>query len=569
MIPVELAFCIAAFLVCCLIGEGLAEGARAIARPTPQQAAWQDLELGMFIHFAPNLRYGPDGQLIEVPPSEINPTELDTEQWVDVAEAMGAEYIVFVAKHCDGFVFWQSDTTDHGVAGAPWRDGRGDILADLSESCRKRGMKLGVYLSPADWQLGATVSGKCATDEEQRAYDEVYRAQLREVLSRYGEMMEVWFDGSVVTEVGDILRELAPNAMVFQSRYATIRWVGNEEGIAPHPAWNAVRSDAEPAMYGVYTAADGDPDGDVWLPNECDARVRRDWLWTPENHVTLKSVDQLMEMYYQSVGRGGVLLLNNTPDLTGRIPEADARRSAELGAEIGRRFSQSIAETRGEGERVRLTLGRPSEIDHVMIMEDVRRGERVREYVVEGLAGGEWRELTRGAAIGHKKIDRFEPATASEVRLTATQSAGQPIIRRLAVFAVNAAPPAAVAEADEAFEIVARWVIAEDDRGSHRMEVDLGPVCREARQYEVVFRRAAGQVTVRRVGLTIDGTEANRFVRRGPEPETYLVSITALGPETLLRASLRGAGSSGEVLVRPVVSLPKTRSGPQAIEESR
>ncbi len=534
-----------------------------IPRPTPAQLAWQDLELGMFIHFAPNLRYGPDGRLIEVPPSEINPAELDAEQWVDVAEAMGAEYVVFVAKHCDGFIFWQSDTTDHGVASTPWRDGRGDILADLSDSCRKRGMKLGVYLSPADWQFGATVSGKCATDEEQRAYDEVYRAQLREVLSRYGEMMEVWFDGSVVAEVGDILRELAPNAMVFQSRYATIRWVGNEEGIAPDPAWNAVRSDAEPAMYGVYTAADGDPDGDVWLPNECDARIRRDWLWTPENHVTLKSLDQLMEMYYQSVGRGGGLLLNNTPDLTGRIPEADARRSAEFGAEIRRRFSQSIAETRGEGKRVRLTLGRPSEIDHVMIMEDVRRGERVREYVVEGLVGDEWRELSRGTAIGHKKIDRFEPATVSEVRLTATQSAGKPIVRRLAVFAVNAAPPAPVAEEAEAFETVARWVIAEDDRGSHRMEADLGPVCREARQYEVVFHAAAGEVTVSRVELAIDGTEANRFVRHGTEPGTYLVSITAVGPETLLRATLRGADSSGEVLVRPVVSLSKPDPDPK------
>lgn len=553
MMRLELALCMSTLLIWCMVGKGLAGERAALARPTKQQAAWQDLELGMFIHFAPNLRYDAGSQLVEVPPGEVDPTELDTEQWVDVAEAMGARYIVFVAKHCDGFVFWQSDTTDHGVAGTPWRDGTGDILADLSESCRKRGMELGVYLSPADWQFNAAVSGKCPTDEEQQVYDEVYRAQLREVLSRYGEMMEVWFDGSVVTEVGDILQELAPGAMVFQSRHATIRWVGNEEGIAPDPAWNAVGSDAAPAMHGVFTAVDGDPEGDLWLPNECDARIRRDWLWTPENHMTLKSVDQLMEMYYQSVGRGGVLLLNNTPDLTGRIPEADATRSAEFGAELRRRFAQSIAETRGEGDRVRLVLDQPAEIDHVMVMESIRKGERVREYVIEGVVGDEWRELSRGTAVGHKKIDRFPPTTVSAVRFTATQSAAKPLIRRLAVFAVNAAPVAAGPVVDEAFEVAGRWVLVEGDDGSQTIEVNLGPVCRDARQYEVVFRATDGsRPRVGRVGLTIDGAEADRFIRRGPKAGTYLVSITAVGPETTLRATLRGAGSAGEVLVRPV-----------------
>ena len=402
------------------------------ARPTAEQTAWQDLELGMFIHFAPNTWQDLEGDDRSTPLCAINPTKLDADQWVNVAESMGARYIVFVAKHVGGFCMWRTDTTAYGIKDTPWRGGRGDVLADLAESCRKRGIRLGVYLSPRDDAGGAAGGGVCPTPEAQSAYDRLYRRQLTEVLSRYGEMTEVWFDGSNIIEVGDILKRWAPRAMVFQGKYATIRWVGNEDGIAPYPAWNGLSERA--ARSGTATAADGDPDGPAWLPNECDARMRDTWFWNTKNAGSLKSLDALMEIYYGSVGRGANLLLNHTPDMTGRIPEDDARRAAEFGAEIRRRFGQSLAETSGEGPVVELPFSGPATVDHVILMEDIRAGERVRSYVVEGQAGGAWIELCRGTAIGHKKIDRFGPVVVSGVRFRCLHSAEPPVIRRLAAF---------------------------------------------------------------------------------------------------------------------------------------
>jgi len=329
---------------------------------------------------------------------------------------------------------WQTDTTDYSIKSTPWRGGKGDILEDLARSCRKYGIRLGIYLSPADAKHGAKVSGRCDTPEAQEAYNRLYRQQLTEALSRYGEMFEVWFDGGNVIEVGDILKRYAPKAMIFQGKYTTIRWVGNEDGVAPYPAWNAVSQEAASAG---ATAADGNPDGTIWLPIECDARIRADWFWNTKNASTLKSVDQLMEMYYRSVGHGANLLLNLTPDTTGLIPEVDARRAAEFGAEIRRRFGKSLAETRGSGDTVELSLEKPTVIDHVITMEDIRQGERIREYVIEGLSAGEWKELCTGTAIGHKKIDRFAPVAVSAVRLRSLQSTDRPIIRKLAVYRVD------------------------------------------------------------------------------------------------------------------------------------
>ncbi len=432
-------FCSTLFLTAGIAPAAEGQQKPALARPTPEQAAWQDLEVGMFIHFAPNTWQNQEYDDLSTPLGQINPEKLDTDQWVAVARSMGARYIVFVAKHAGGFCTWQTDSTDYGIKNTPWRGGKGDVLGDLAASCRKAGVPLGVYLSPQDVKHGAAVGGKCKDAQSQEAYDKLYRRQLTEVLSRYGQLIEVWFDGSLVVEVGDILKTHAPKAMIFQGQYATIRWVGNEGGFAPYPAWNAVASAKPPAQYGVYTAQDGAPDGDRWLPNEVDtvSVTPHFWFWNSKPERKPRTLDDLVSCYYRSVGHGAVLLLNETPDRSGLIPEAEARRAAEFGAEIQRRFGKAIAEMKGRGTIVELALPQPARIDHVVTMEEITEGERVRQYAIEALVDGSWKEVCRGTAIGHKKIDAFAPVETANLRLRVTKSAAEPVIRRLAAFRVG------------------------------------------------------------------------------------------------------------------------------------
>jgi len=409
---------------------------RSPARPTPAQLAWHDLEIGTFIHIAPQTWQDSETDDLSTPLSAIDPEQLDTDAWVRAAKSMGANYIVFVAKHEGGFCWWQTDTTDFGVRKTPWRGGKGDVLADLSASCRKAGMKLGVYLSPQDRKHGIAVGGRAKDPTQQAAYETLFRKQLVEVLSKYGDMTEVWFDGNLIFDVGDILTRYAPNAVVFQGPQASIRWVGNEDGVAPDPAWNAVQYPAPGVKWGDFTSKQGVLGGNRWLPIECDARIRSTWFWHSDNERTVKSVDRLMDMYYRSVGHGAVLLLNLTPDRSGRIPDADATRAAEFGAEISRRLGTAFAEAKGTGSTLTLKLPRPAAIEHIVTMENLAQGERVREYAIEGRVDGTWKPLATGTAIGHKKIDRIVPAvTLDALRLTIVQSAGTPRIRRFAAFA--------------------------------------------------------------------------------------------------------------------------------------
>ena len=403
-----------------------------LALPTPEQTAWQDLEIGMFIHFAPNTWQDKEGDNLSTPLSAINPAQLDTDQWVECAQGLGAKYIVFVAKHIGGFCMWQTETTDYGIRNTPWRQGKGDVLGDLSQSCYKHGLKLGVYLSPRDDKFGAGTGGRCKTPEMQAAYDVLYRRQLTE-LTQYGKLVEIWFDGSLVTPVGDILKDRAPHAVVFQGPSATIRWVGNESGFAPYPIWNAVsKSDAES---GVATAMHSDPHGSVWLPIEVDVSIRRpNWFWSTTNERNLLTLDQLIEIYYRSVGHGTQLLINIPADRRGLIPDSDVARARKFGDEIRRRFGQSVAETHGTGESLTLTLPQPTPIDHVILQEDCAGGQRVRSYMLEGRYQFGWQTLLTGETIGHKTIHPLTPTVVGAVRANHPEydgRSGHPAARRV------------------------------------------------------------------------------------------------------------------------------------------
>jgi alpha-L-fucosidase len=535
-------------------GTLLARGAETpvkLARPTPEQVTWQDRELEMFLTYGPATWQGQEYDDLSTPLSEINPTKLDTDQWVETARAMGAGLLLFVAKHTGGFCWWQTNTTTYGVKETPWRGGKGDVMKDLAASCRKAGIKLGVYLSPQDLTLGAALSGRCKTPEAQARYNAIFRQQLTELLSRYGKISEVWFDGSAVVEVGDILKQYAPKAMIFQGKYATIRWVGNEDGLAPDPGWNSVWEAA--ARSGTATAQDSTPDGDTWLPIECDAMIRSGWFWRQANTPTLKSLDDLMAMYYRSVGHGAVLLLNNTPDTTGLIPEADVRRSAEFGEEIRRRFSHSIAETRGEGDIVELKLAQPARIDHVVLMEDIREGERVREYRVEGMVGNQWQELSQGTAIGHKKIDPFKAVEVAAVRFRAVQAAARPLLQQLAVYDVGRGLQELAVESERyAFRVVHEWKAFSGTKQAWL--IDLTRYCNEARQYELEFVITGGGLQVHSLALVHDGVELPDFVKPGIRRNTYLINITGLSASMQLKAVVSSGPelSYGQVTLRKV-----------------
>ena len=413
----------------------------ALALPTADQLAWQNLEVGMYVHFAPNTWQDKELDDLSTPLSQINPELLDTDQWVATATEMGAKYIIFVAKHVGGFCMWQTDTTDYSIRNTSWRGGRGDVVADLAASCRKAGMKLGLYISPRDDKFGAGGGGRCKTVDKQEEYNVLFRRQVTELLTRYGELTEVFFDGSSVVPVADILKKYAPHSMVYEvGPDATIRGAGNEEGYALYPAWNSVS--AADAKNGGAKAMHGDPNGSVWLPTEVFVSILRpDWFWSTTNEQHALSLDVLLNIYYRSVGRGAKMVLNMPPNRNGLLPVAHRARVREFGDEIRRRFGRSLAETSGSGEIITLSLPSSARIDHIVMQENCALGERVRQYRLEAHSKGRWVILGTGSAIGHKRIQPVDPTVTDAVRLIATESAARPEIRSLAVFNTGSPPP--------------------------------------------------------------------------------------------------------------------------------
>ena len=519
-----------------------------LALPTADQTAWQNLEMGMFVHFAPNTWQGVEQDNLSTPLLEINPKQLNTDQWASTAVDLGAKYIVFVAKHSGGFCMWQTETTDYGIRNTPWRGGHGDVLADVSASCQKFGLKLGVYVSPRDAKHDAGIGGLCKTPAQQKIYNALYRRQLTEVLSRYGSMVEIWFDGSIVIPVGDILERYAPHAMIFQGPHATIRWAGNEDGFVPYPAWNSIS--AADAKTGVATALNSDPNGSVWMPNEVDVSILRpNWFWSETSQRNLLTLDAMMEIYYRSIGRGAQLLLNLPPDTTGLMPAEDVTRAQQFGKEIERRFGKSVAETSGSGETVTLPLPAGARMDTFLMQEDCSFGERVRQYRIEARQEGKWVTLGTGTAIGHKRIQPVAPTSADAVRLVAVESAASPIIRRLAVFDTQTPPPKnwdAPATA-WAYDEVGSW-------SDYSFHIDVTDKILAATQYRLRFVPQAGwgecADPIEHVTVQIGGVEEPTLLRHLPGSRDVLIlTMTGIGQKVILKGRLKCA-AMGTILLR-------------------
>ena len=521
-----------------------AVGAPRPALPTQAQLDWQDLELGMFVHFAPNTWQDKEYDDLSSAPADIIPA-LDTAQWAETALALGARYIVLVAKHTGGFCLWQTDTTDYSIRSTPWRGGHGDVMADLATVCAQRGLRLGVYLSPRDDRHGAGLSGRCATPEAQAAYNELYRRQLTELLTRYGPIVELWLDGSSVVPTGDLIARHAPNAMVFQGPQATIRWVGNEDGFAPYPCWNAIA--ATDAKTGIATALHGDPSGDVWMPVEVDVSIRRpNWFWSTTNAAHLVSLDDLVEIYYRSVGRGTQLLLNLPPDRTGRIPEADASRAKQFGDEIRRRFGAPLGQTGGVGRSMVLSFERPTRVDHVVLQETLNRGERVRAWKLEGYAWDHWQPLDEGSAIGHKRILPVRPDGYTMLRLTVTRSEGEAVVRRFAAYDAGVAPPRTWRDTAQlwADDAVGSW-------NGETLSLDLSGKTATAGRYRLRLVSESGDpVELRDLELSVAGQPASQLAHNAPgRRDAVLLAIPLSDSHVTLKARLRGA-ARGTVLLQ-------------------
>jgi len=414
-------------------------------KPSPQQIAWQEMEIGGIFHFAPNTfmdREWGDGT---AEPSVFNPSNFDAQQWIQAVKAAGIKYVVMVAKHHDGFCLWPSRLTNYSVKSSPWKGGKGDVVWEVADAARRNGLKFGIYLSP--WDRHDPRYADAA------AYDKYYLGQLDELASQYGELVEFWMDGAGsaghtydFNEMVQELRMWQPNTMVFADtalyRAADLRWVGNEVGTVPYENWNVV-----------------DRAGYLrWRPVEADTPLRKlHWFWHPNDEGSLKSLSELLDLYEQTVGRGAQPMLGIAPDHTGRVPAADVARLKEFGEAVRILYGHNlVVEKQGRGNAeealdgdpdtfwsaptgshhamIEVSFPQPVTFDRALTMEWLNDGQHVQKYTIEVLAETTWKRVAEGQAIGHKKIDIFPAVTTQRVRLNLLATSTEAHIREFQLF---------------------------------------------------------------------------------------------------------------------------------------
>jgi alpha-L-fucosidase len=412
-------------------------------RPSASQLLWQQDELAMFVHFGINTftdREWGDGT---EDPALFDPTGFDARQWAGAARAAGFKAMVLTAKHHDGFCLWPTETTRHSVAASPWRGGAGDVVREFVVACRAEGLRVGLYCSP--WDRNAPVYG------DSPRYNGMFMDQLTELLTNYGPVHEVWFDGANGEGPNgrrqdydwpgfwELVRRLQPEAVMFSDAGPDIRWIGNERGVAGDPNWSMVDPATVPfpGMSGeaiMRQLQHGDRDGTVWRPGETDVSIRPGWFHHPAEDDRVRSVDNLVDLYFTSVGRNSKLLLNVPPTRTGLLHETDMARLSGMRSRLDTLFADDLV--RGQRLEWRVTgaasavgeldLGRTVPAGIADLREDIARGQRVARYVLEVSDGGGWMAVGRGETIGYRKLDRFEPVAVRRVRLTIEDAAAQP-----------------------------------------------------------------------------------------------------------------------------------------------
>ena len=411
--------------------------------PTAQQLEWQQMEFTAFLHFGMNTFTGNEWGHGTDSPALFNPSEFDCEQWVKALKDGGFKMALITAKHHDGFCLWQTETTEYSVKNSPWKDGKGDVVRELRDACEKYGMKFGVYLSP--WDRNAPSYG------DSPAYNKFFIAQLTELLSNYGEVHEVWFDGACAegpngkkqeydwTAILAKIRELQPKA-VTAIMGDDVRWVGNEGGLGRETEWSATV--IPPGSYTHKKAAKEalgleEMSKDLgsrelvakaqevyWYPSEVDVSIRPGWFYHAEQDGQVRSLANLVNIYYRSVGCNSVLLLNIPPDRRGLIHEIDVQRIKELSEYINKTFATNYVE-KGKhdwaaqvGESKEYDVKPGAMVNTFLIQEDITKGQRVEDFLVEVYSNGAWQYATEGTTIGYKRLLRFSDCQPEKVRVT-------------------------------------------------------------------------------------------------------------------------------------------------------
>ncbi len=446
----------------------------ANVRPSPQQLAWQKLEFIAFIHYTVNAftdREWGDGT---EDPAIFNPTQFDVRQWVRTCKDAGMKMIILTAKHHDGFCLWPSKYTEHTVKNSPYKNGKGDIVGELAEACREAGLKLGLYLSP--WDRHEPTYG------DTEGYNEFYKNQLRELLTNYGEVTEVWMDGAKGRDAKDMeydflgyyatVRELQPGAVIFNG--PDIRWVGNERGYARESEWSVMNRNDKPFGFINATAKDlgslealGDGERLIWYPAETDVSIRPGWFYHASQDGKVKSVEHLLDIYFSSVGYNSVLLLNLPPDRRGLIHENDVRRLREFRKVLDAIFDENLAAsakatasnvkgdnpafaaekiTDGDPDTywttddwttaatVEFDLGKTRTFNVAELAEQIEIGQRIAEFALDAQDNGTWKEFARGTTVGYKRLLRFDTVTTRRLRLRILDSRVCPTLANLALY---------------------------------------------------------------------------------------------------------------------------------------
>lgn len=450
--------------------------------PSAQQLAWHELELSAFIHFTINTFTDKEWGYGDESPELFNPSELNAEQWVSVLKETGFKGVILTCKHHDGFCLWPTAYTEHSVASSPYKNGNGDIVREVSDACKKYGLKFGVYLSPWD---------RNRADYGDSTYVTYYRNQLKELFTDYGDVFEMWFDGAnggdgyygganEVRKIDretyydwpstlDLVRSMQPQVLFFSDGGPDLRWGGNERASAGNTNWNTITTDTLYAgKFGIEDLLNtGSENGVSWVPLEANTSIRPGWFYHEREDSLVKTPEQLLDVYLTSVGRGSTLLLNIPPDKRGLFHENDVIALRKWYTLLHKEFGNNLAlnapvrasSYRGPVEKysggqatdhdpetywatdddvstgsLELDLGEPKEIKYVLLQEYIPLGQRVKAFTVEALLNGSWREIGWGTTIGHKRILKTGPVSTSKIRINIVASKACPLISNVAVY---------------------------------------------------------------------------------------------------------------------------------------